>query len=44
MHILSSDSLEELQDIIDTDDNIPSSTEYVIMEYWEYFKPIPAAQ
>jgi len=40
MNIRTCDSLEELHELIDNDNNIPASSDYIILRYWEYFKPI----
>jgi len=39
MNIKACDSLKKLHELIDNDDNLPASTNYIILKYWKYFKP-----
>ena len=36
---LNNDEFENIQREIDDDEHIPDNTKYIVLQYWEYFKP-----
>jgi hypothetical protein len=41
LRVDSRDTLEEMQAYIEESAHIPSGTDYMVLQYWEYFKHIP---